>query len=203
MRLMHPRSERQTPRPGGSRGPSPRSRRCRTCPPRPDIQAAQVLPRSQPSDRSGEPYREPALPPSGPPIPYGKPPEPVSPSHIPPRRPPSGRTARRSGLSTGSDDMPRRAEALRGRGHPGNDPRLPSRRRSRRSLAPSRRPCRAVRKPRLASPSLSRVASIQMQPRRGDNNNCRGSIKKLLIKNAVLHNRYKILPPVYPQAARM
>jgi len=131
--------------------------------------------------------------------------------HIPPRRPPSDRATHRRGLSTGSDDMPRRAEALRGRGHPGNDSRFPSRRRPPRRSPVRRSPCGAGRRAAglagrcgsrdFMSPSLSRAASIQMQLRRDDNNNCGSVIKKLLIKNAILHKRYSIFPPAYPQAA--
>ena len=156
MHLIHPRSGRQTPRPGGSRGPSPRSRRCRTCPPRPDIQAAQVLPRSQPSVRSDGPYREPALPPSGPPIPYGKPPEPVSPSTsrlavLRPVGPPAGAGSRPDRTTCLAAPKRLKAEVI-----PGTilDFRpaaaleeVPREEGPFWGWAPSRRPCRAVRKP--------------------------------------------------------
>jgi hypothetical protein len=53
-------------------------------------------------------------------------------------------------------------------------------------------------------PRHSRVpASIQMQLRRDDNNNRGSVIKKLLIKKAILHKRYSICPPGYPQAAQV
>ena len=159
---MHPSSGRRTPRPGGSKGPSPRSRRCRTCPSRPDIQAAQVLPRSQPSARSGRllPGTRPVTVRTA--CPCGQPPEPVSPSHIPPRRPPSGRTTRRRGLSTGSDDMPRaRRNASETEVIPGTIPDF------RPAAAPERRPREGLPSGawRRAAGLAGRCGSRDLRPR--------------------------------------
>jgi len=209
---MHPSSGRRTPRPGGSRGPSPRSRRCRTCPSRPDIQAAQVLPRSQPSDRSDGPYREPVLSPSGPPAATGSCP------NRPRRRTSRLAVLRPVGPPTGVGSRPDRTTCL-ARTEARSRPRS-SRERFSISVPPPpciESPvrsllCRAWRRAAglagrcgsrdFTSPSLSRAASIQMQLRRDDNNNCRSVIKKLLIKSVILHNRYSIYPLAYPQAGR-
>jgi len=201
---MHPRSGRRTLRPGGSKGPSPRSRRCRTCPSRPDSRLPRCChARSHPIGRAGptgacpaaartaDPLREAAR--TGLAVAH-----PASPPSVRSDYPPARALDR-----IGRHAAPRRSAAK---------PRS-SRERSPISVpppppwgspsgcwAPSRRPCRAVRKPGLASPSLSRTASIQGQLWSNDNNNCRGRLKKLLIKSAFLHNRYRDYPPVYPQA---